>query len=1008
MTFDAYHKWLGIPAAEQPPNHYRLLAVTLFEDDPDVIETAADQRMALLRTFQAGQHSALSQKLLNELSAARLCLLTPEKKSAYDAELHRQIDAARQPAPIPPTPQPLTAAQPRPPAATPLEADTPALIVTGGGARRGAQKRRRGLGSAASAWLALAAVAIPAGLFIVYLISTKRPTNVQTRPAPLPEAQASNDRDTPKPQSTAPPPEPQTVKPTAAALSDEAPAVPMPPSEVASLEVDSEGFVPLFNGQDLSGWEMRPNRPGAWRVENGVLIGSGEDSSYLVTERGNFTNFHLRAEARVNDGGESGVYCRAAFGPDFWPGGYEAQINTWEKDNLTGSLYAWRSPGPLVRVTDSHVRANEWFKLEVIAIDNHIVVKVNGETTADHVDSSRRFSMGRIALEKYRPNTVVEFRKIEMREGELEPKIAENDPQRTPQEQSQPRIVSQRFPCDIRGASGEDWSIDGNELARRADLPESTILFGDPSWVDYDFLFDAKVLKGWYVRIFFRYQDEANFHSYGIGAWDNIRELVDTMEGGRWGSRQFERRRSLAMNTWYAIRIEVRGQKGRCYLNGDSAGEFTMPHLSQGRVGFVVEKKASYQFRNIVVKSPDGAVLLEGLPEFRVAGAGMAASKETSADKPQAGTRLPPRQSRDRSDLGKADVDGEKAKLTAKEAFSLRHHTAAVTRIAFHRTLPVLASAGKDGQVLLWNLQTRSMQLQVHKYPEEVWTVKFHPTLDVLAYANRRWWGSRLFFKTLAGVQVGQPIKDFKDPGGEVWTVAYSPDGRLLAAGQVDGTIRLWDSKPFRESSPVGLGDRHNVYALAFGPMTVDRKLKQTTYLLAEGGEDGEVRTYSVTIRNDGQWSFQKTSAGFPKASAILGLRFSPDGKLLGSTRRGGAIELYDPQSPANVRQLVGDGRGRAWWIGFHPHYPKVPWCVTAHQNSQAALIWNTETRDVVCELKGHTGGVMCAEFSPDGRHVATASEDLSIKLWDLAGAEVPAAPTRRKKAKLLPLIVGE
>lgn len=67
--FDPYYKWLGIPPEEQPPNHYRLLGVRLFEDDPDVIENAADGRMALLRNFQAGANAALSQQLLNALAA---------------------------------------------------------------------------------------------------------------------------------------------------------------------------------------------------------------------------------------------------------------------------------------------------------------------------------------------------------------------------------------------------------------------------------------------------------------------------------------------------------------------------------------------------------------------------------------------------------------------------------------------------------------------------------------------------------------------------------------------------------------------------------------------------------------------------------------------------------------------------------------------------------------------------------------------------------------------------
>lgn len=91
--FDAYHEWLGIAPKDQPPNHYRLLGVDLFEANAATIEHAADQRMALLRTLQTGRHSALSQRLLNEVAAARLCLLKPEKKAAYDAELRKQLAA---------------------------------------------------------------------------------------------------------------------------------------------------------------------------------------------------------------------------------------------------------------------------------------------------------------------------------------------------------------------------------------------------------------------------------------------------------------------------------------------------------------------------------------------------------------------------------------------------------------------------------------------------------------------------------------------------------------------------------------------------------------------------------------------------------------------------------------------------------------------------------------------------------------------------------------------------
>jgi hypothetical protein len=114
-AFDPYHKWLGIPPKDQPPNHYRLLGIERFESDPQVIELAADRQMTHVRTFQTGPNSALSQRLLNELSAARLCLLNAQRKTEYDRTLQAaapQPAAAQQVAPQKPAPQSPTKPQP--------------------------------------------------------------------------------------------------------------------------------------------------------------------------------------------------------------------------------------------------------------------------------------------------------------------------------------------------------------------------------------------------------------------------------------------------------------------------------------------------------------------------------------------------------------------------------------------------------------------------------------------------------------------------------------------------------------------------------------------------------------------------------------------------------------------------------------------------------------------------------------------------------------------------------
>jgi len=85
--FDPYHRWLGIPPDERPISKYRLLALGEFEEDPEVINSAAERQTMYLRSMQAGEHANLVAQLLNEVSQARVTLLDPAGKSNYDALL---------------------------------------------------------------------------------------------------------------------------------------------------------------------------------------------------------------------------------------------------------------------------------------------------------------------------------------------------------------------------------------------------------------------------------------------------------------------------------------------------------------------------------------------------------------------------------------------------------------------------------------------------------------------------------------------------------------------------------------------------------------------------------------------------------------------------------------------------------------------------------------------------------------------------------------------------------
>ena len=180
--------------------------------------------------------------------------------------------------------------------------------------------------------------------------------------------------------------------------------------DLANLRESASGWVRLFNRKDLAGWKTHPSKPGDWRVETGILIGRGPQISYLYTERDDYEDLHFRVEAKINLGGNSGQEFRKQFGAK----GYQAQIDSSSHKAKTGSLYLTTSPA--VGVYEVLIPVDTWFTQEVIVRGNHIVILVNGRKTVDFVDQKNTYVRGHLALEVYDAPTVVQFRRIEVKE----------------------------------------------------------------------------------------------------------------------------------------------------------------------------------------------------------------------------------------------------------------------------------------------------------------------------------------------------------------------------------------------------------------------------------------------------------------------------------------------------------------------------------------------------------------------------------------------------------------
>ncbi|SRR5258706_7895242 len=152
---------------------------------------------------------------------------------------------------------------------------------------------------------------------------------------------------------------------------------------VKGAEADAEGFHPLFNGKDTTGWKLRnPKGHNSWTVEDGVLkntVNKGEHGTDLVTiDR--FRNFTVRYEYMVPDGSNSGFYLR---------GRHEIQIlGDYQsgKPSLggNGAIYNFKAPDKFVSKA-----GGEWQTAEATIIDNKITVTLNGVKIHDNVECNK-------------------------------------------------------------------------------------------------------------------------------------------------------------------------------------------------------------------------------------------------------------------------------------------------------------------------------------------------------------------------------------------------------------------------------------------------------------------------------------------------------------------------------------------------------------------------------------------------------------------------------------------
>jgi len=181
------------------------------------------------------------------------------------------------------------------------------------------------------------------------------------------------------------------------------------------IQAQEAKWISLFDGKSLEGWEKVGKEDSKWEVVDGALTGTGS-ASMLVCTQGPYKNFKYRAEVKINDKGNSGLYFRCTRKPGF-SDGYEAQIDSTHTDPIrTGSLYG------MCHVYKRVVAPDAWFIYEIEVRDDvwrkrdltRIKITVNGDELFEHLDFAKTFKDGYFAFQQHDPGSKVLIRKVEV------------------------------------------------------------------------------------------------------------------------------------------------------------------------------------------------------------------------------------------------------------------------------------------------------------------------------------------------------------------------------------------------------------------------------------------------------------------------------------------------------------------------------------------------------------------------------------------------------------------
>ncbi|WP_437329392.1 eIF2A-related protein [Sorangium sp. So ce381] len=282
-------------------------------------------------------------------------------------------------------------------------------------------------------------------------------------------------------------------------------------------------------------------------------------------------------------------------------------------------------------------------------------------------------------------------------------------------------------------------------------------------------------------------------------------------------------------------------------------------------------------------------------------------------------------------------------------------HRKGINNIAWSPNGKLLASAGDDQTIRLWNADTGKEIARLEGHINFVRTVAWHPDSRLLASG-----GSDQTVR-LWDTSTGKQIARLEGHANWVKVVAWHPDGTLLASTAGDQTVRLWITDTFKEFARLE-NNRSLGRAMAWRP---DGKL------LASAGDDNSVLLWDVgtgkdLVRLEGH------------SNVIRSLAWHPEAKILASAGDDQTVCLWDVDTGKELVRLEGHSnviRSLAW----HPE-AKI---LASVGDGQTVRLWDADAGKQIDQVVGHSNGIRSVAWHPDGRRVASAGSDRAVHLWD-------------------------